>query len=339
MENMTQYAVARRFGKPKADFVKAAINRMRADANGHVAPFESTMAIAKWVQQSLDVRTKKEVWTKGDGEGGERVHKIVPPTALKDVSKFLEEAEPDLRDYGLKDSPRSRPKGKKEEIPPDAPPRTPPKTTKERSMWGEMRIKPIQLYSFKHKKNREAVATLEGSVLCYPHRYSTDRTIFRKVKRNRPKGTILVDQSGSMGFTQDDLNTLIKVSPMAKIATYSGHFKGGELRVVAAHGQRADYKDLEPYGGSNVVDGKALEWLTNQPEPRVWVSDGGVTGVNDTPAVTLRQFCLNLLVKHKIIQVNNIPQCLDLLKHKINHLHRMRGDDTIMKHHVEAIGS
>ena len=41
------------------------------------------------------------------------------------------------------------------------------------------------------------------------------------------------------------------------------------------------------YGNGNIVDGPALDWLGKQPGPRVWVSDGFVTGVNDTTSVDL----------------------------------------------------
>jgi hypothetical protein len=37
----------------------------------------------------------------------------------------------------------------------------------------------------------------------------------------------------------------------------------------------------------NVVDGPALQWLSQQKAPRVWVSDGDVTGLGDRSAPNL----------------------------------------------------
>ena len=40
----------------------------------------------------------------------------------------------------------------------------------------------------------------------------------------------------------------------------------------------------EVFGGcGNIVDGPALQWLNRQAKPHFWVSDGGVSGVGDSP--------------------------------------------------------
>ena len=36
-----------------------------------------------------------------------------------------------------------------------------------------------------------------------------------------------------------------------------------------------------PCGFGNIVDGPALEWLAKQAEPRIWISDAAVTGINE----------------------------------------------------------
>ena len=40
-------------------------------------------------------------------------------------------------------------------------------------------------------------------------------------------------------------------------------------------------------GRGNIVDGPALRWLAQQPEPRIWISDGQVTGTHDRPSTDL----------------------------------------------------
>ena len=58
--------------------------------------------------------------------------------------------------------------------------------------------------------------------------------------------------------------------------------KSGILRVFSKDGRMVSEAEVEHYEGcGNVVDGPALEWLERQPRPRVWLSDGGVTGVDD----------------------------------------------------------
>jgi len=38
---------------------------------------------------------------------------------------------------------------------------------------------------------------------------------------------------------------------------------------------------------STLVDGPALEWLAKQNGPRIWISDGSVTGIGDSQAANL----------------------------------------------------
>ena len=40
-------------------------------------------------------------------------------------------------------------------------------------------------------------------------------------------------------------------------------------------------------GNGNIVDGPALRWLSNQQQPRLWISDGYVSGKQDRASVDL----------------------------------------------------
>jgi hypothetical protein len=117
-----------------------------------------------------------------------------------------------------------------------------------------------------------------------------DRCVFSRQTR-LPGGSVLIDASGSMHLTPKALLELVEVAAGALVACYDGAREGfGEIRVLALAGRRvADRLVAPPTGrGGNVIDGPALRWLATKPLPRIWVSDGVVTGVGDTgsPALT-----------------------------------------------------
>jgi hypothetical protein len=131
----------------------------------------------------------------------------------------------------------------------------------------------------------------EGSVVRYVHRFATDRAIFRRRARARG-GTLLIDTSGSMHLDAEALDRFLLRTPVGtRVAIYSGAREEGELRIVAEGGRRAAAAHLASFGAGNIVDLPALEWLARQRAPRVWVTDGGVTGVGDRPSRALRTRC------------------------------------------------
>jgi hypothetical protein len=139
-----------------------------------------------------------------------------------------------------------------------------------------------------------------------------DGAIFRS-RRPAPGGTVLIDISGSMNLTQEDVEMLIAQSPGVTIAVYAsslGDLSRGAVTVVARGGRVADLRHvLKQYGYGNVVDGPALEWLGRQPPPRLWISDGGVTGVGDRMAAQLVLDAYRICRKYNIRRVQ--PRCDD----------------------------
>jgi hypothetical protein len=131
-------------------------------------------------------------------------------------------------------------------------------------------------------------ATDEGTMLRAPYRLLVDGRVFAR-RRRASGGTVLIDASGSMRLTPDDLARFIGAAPAAQVACYDGCDDWGALRVLARHGRRVEDAFLGPPAGrgGNVVDGPALRWLAAQPSPRIWVSDGLVTGVGDASAPDL----------------------------------------------------
>lgn len=154
----------------------------------------------------------------------------------------------------------------------------------------------------------------EGDLLRFPHRWAIDQAVFRRITRVSG-GSVLIDTSGSMSLDAAAIDRILLAATGATlIAIYSGREDHGELRVIARDDRRADPKDLVPYGKGNIVDEPALQWLAKQAEPRLWVSDGGVTGVGDTPAHGLKARCDELVRRARIRRVDTLDQAAAALK-------------------------
>lgn len=152
--------------------------------------------------------------------------------------------------------------------------------------WGTLitQLAPLER-NFRALVKRSGAAAPEGPLPRNMHRWFGDKQIFVRQGLRRG-GTLLIDQSGSMQWSWESVRELIEATPAMTIAVYSsnGEFDGGFLTIIAKDGKLVG-KDWTPgafghYGG-NVVDGPALAWLARQARPRLWFSDGQVTGCAD----------------------------------------------------------
>lgn len=136
-----------------------------------------------------------------------------------------------------------------------------------------------------------------GATISYPSRFVFGSTIFLTRERRPQGGTVLIDTSGSMSLDSDDVLDILRRLPAAMIASYSSRDSQGYLRIIARHKRRAADRYLCTPGGGNGCDGPALEWLSRQTGPRIWVSDGWVTGahsdgmVSDSEAYAVIRLC------------------------------------------------
>jgi hypothetical protein len=157
--------------------------------------------------------------------------------------------------------------------------------------WGTMTIREMDLVDRlpRSMRGRKRRATDVGAVPRAMHRLTTDGRVFGARLPRPGGGTVLIDQSGSMNLDPSEVLSLMEQFPGVTVATYAGSHGRGELRIIARNGRRASEADCFHPWGNNVVDGPALEWLATQPGPRIWVSDGYVTGVGDqdTPELLL----------------------------------------------------
>ena len=156
-----------------------------------------------------------------------------------------------------------------------------------------------------------------GCQLRYIHRWwGGDKRVFG-VKRKTEGGTVLFDVSGSMGLTMEEVHSMLKAVPALTVAMYSGQGNMGVLTLLAYKGRRVKEIPDEGMLGGNVVDGPALVWLSQQVRPRLWVSDGYVTGPMDGRSGGGHvEFCKLVCEHGDVLRVPDIDTCCKLLEMK-----------------------
>ena len=157
-------------------------------------------------------------------------------------------------------------------------------------------------------------------------RIISDSKVFERRKKLQG-GTVLVDCSGSMGWEIEDLMTLLRAAPAATVALYAGTTCGnhtvlgtelpansGVVRVVVHRGHIAGEQYCHfPFGG-NVIDSPALQWLGTQAEPRIWVSDGNVTGCNESQPANFGLEVTMICRRSRITRLENLEDTLAAFK-------------------------
>ena len=140
--------------------------------------------------------------------------------------------------------------------------------------------------------------------------------IFDRITRGEG-GVVLIDFSGSMSLSENDVKLMLEAAPSATVAFYSaGNSKKYNLYVIGRKGKMVD-KLPTPHGG-NGVDGPALEWAVKQrknlKDPVIWVSDGGVTGRHDWFDERLSMECIRICQRNGIYVVPTADDAISMLK-------------------------
>ena len=153
-----------------------------------------------------------------------------------------------------------------------------------------------------------------GPTLRYPSRLLTDPARRAFALRGRGRGgVIVIDQSGSMDLSADELASILSKAPDATIVGYShrpGDESGAPNVWMIARPGRPGIALVDGNIG-NGVDGPALEWAVRnrQPgEPVVWVTDGQVTDSNDHPDPALAKACAALVRRYGIRVVRSLSE-------------------------------
>jgi hypothetical protein len=151
-------------------------------------------------------------------------------------------------------------------------------------------------------------ASRYGALVHGANRWFSDKRIFRGHAKIEG-GTVLIDTSASMKLNAASVDLILRTAPGATlVAMYSGKDGKGELRIVARSGRRVADTGLAPYGQGNLIDVPALKWLSGQPAPRIWLSDGRVTGERDWASSVLARQCYVICRRHGIRRVANAEE-------------------------------
>ena len=145
----------------------------------------------------------------------------------------------------------------------------------------------------------------------YMNRWCVDKKVFKQ-KQRVYGGTILIDASGSMHFSGQDILDIMQLLPAVTIAMYNdnyGAWDTGSLRIIGQNGKRVNQEYLDKYtGGGNLVDGPALKWLSKQPPKRIWVSDMYVFGLHNENSENLLKDCIEICKRSGITRLANIDE-------------------------------
>lgn len=165
---------------------------------------------------------------------------------------------------------------------------------------------------------RKRVATNMGRnprrinrMLVDPQRRVFDRTI------KGLGGVVLIDQSGSMHLTEQDLWSILEAAPGCTVIGYS-HEPGStdvpNTWVLAEDGRVCD--KIRSGNGGNGVDGPALEFAIKKRkknEPVIWVCDGLVTDAGDGWRPNLAEDCAKIVVKERVHMVKDAKGAVEAL--------------------------
>jgi len=145
----------------------------------------------------------------------------------------------------------------------------------------------------------------------HPDRALTDMRCFEERKRAPFRGTILIDCSGSMSIDKDVLYKLVKEGCGCTVAGYSGYGSKGILHILSENGHMVN--KLPQFRYMNVIDFPALVWLSQKRGEKIWVSDGKVTGINDSYSSVIRNDVQKIVNQTNIKNVKTLDDAIELV--------------------------
>lgn len=150
-----------------------------------------------------------------------------------------------------------------------------------------------------------------GNALADPY-----KRIFDASKKGNG-GVVIIDGSGSMSLTTEDIVKIVDSAHGATVAVYSADSQNinDNLLILAEKGKMV--QTLPRRNGGNGVDAPALKWGIKQRQhqnaPVVFVTDGLVHGVGQGYDDLLAMDCINLVLKNKVIVRKNVAEAVKAL--------------------------
>ena len=163
---------------------------------------------------------------------------------------------------------------------------------------------------------------LSGTLPRAMHRLAIDGKIFRGSKTRggfKGRGTVLVDLSGSMSWDKEKFAKLLAVLPECTVIGYGGNCVGrqtGRLVVLGDRGRCVTMDAITAWRedrGENIVDGPALQFLARMTKPRLWISDGHVTGRGAKRTQSLINQANALMLAGTITRVETVDEAVKIM--------------------------
>lgn len=169
------------------------------------------------------------------------------------------------------------------------------------------------------KLGRKRIATDVGRNPRRINRMLTDpnRRVFDRYTKGQG-GVVLIDQSGSMSLTDENINRLLEAAPGCVIIGYSHEPGSTDVPNVWVLADRGKVASEIPVGhGGNGVDGPAVRFALSKRrtgEPFVWVCDGYVTNRDDDHSSVLDSEITALVKQHNIHMTYNVSEAVKALQ-------------------------
>lgn len=131
-------------------------------------------------------------------------------------------------------------------------------------------------------------------------------------------GVVIIDGSGSMRITTEDIVRIVESAHGATVAVYSADSRNerDNLLILAENGRMVE--TLPERNGGNGVDAPALRWGIKQKKnsrtPVVFVTDGLVHGLNQGYEDLLAMDCINEVLRNNVVVRPNVKQAVKALE-------------------------
>ena len=186
-------------------------------------------------------------------------------------------------------------------------------------IWGKVPLTAVS----KGRLGKRRVAMAYGRNPRRIARLYTDpqRRVFDHERRAKG-GVVLIDGSGSMQLSRQNVLDILRVAPGATVAIYSDMDEGAgnrpNIHVIAKDGKCVTEADMPSFGAGNGVDLPALEWAIeqrkNKKTPVVWVTDGGVCVPNGGWNQLLAKVCIDTAKRNNVICVDHVDSAIKQLQ-------------------------
>ena len=148
-------------------------------------------------------------------------------------------------------------------------------------------------------------------LLTDPQRRIFDRTIHGK------GGVVVVDCSGSMSLSVEEIKEILSHAPGATVLGYSDKGNDDTNAYILAHKGKM-VSEIPSMGGGNGVDQPAIMWGVKARQrptsPVIWISDGGVCGKNAGYSDVLAVHCVKTCLKNNVLVFTHVEDGIEALK-------------------------